>query len=178
MNQNEVATLVIDLKKQLVAEFPFLKNWQVTYDYAKRRAGLCNINRKLISISHFHYKNNAIETVTDTILHEYAHAIAFELYRYAGHGKIWKEIAFSIGAVPKATGLFKVPEAPWVLIRVQEDKPYIIKLGTRYRRNRNVKYFMLKGSPSTQGQLYYIKTQDFNAYQQGELLFAELTLVQ
>ena len=34
--------------------------------------------------------------IDDTIPHELAHIIAWRLYKYAGHGKPWKEIALAL----------------------------------------------------------------------------------
>lgn len=40
--------------------------------------------------------------VRDTILHECAHALAFEDGEYIGHGEEWKAWAVKLGAVPQA----------------------------------------------------------------------------
>jgi len=159
-------------------EYPFLEKWRVIFDKAKRRAGVCYVNRNLIAISQFHYLNNSLEIVKDTVLHEFAHAIAFEVFGDFGHGKRWKSIASSIGAVPKATGLFNLPRAPWVLVHYNKEFGAIYKVGTRYRRNRKVREFIIKGMPSTCGELHYLCSEELSLYENGQLLLTELNFIQ
>lgn len=74
-----------------------LQDWTFTYDHAKCRAGICRYSRKTIQLSIHFVQRNSDEEITDTILHEIAHAIAG--YK-AGHGPEWKAVCRRIGAKP------------------------------------------------------------------------------
>ena len=76
-----------------------LKEWELRFSAAWGRLGECRLDRKLILLSRLHAVGGPPGQVTDTILHEIAHALAGS---DAGHGPAWKEIARRIGAVPKS----------------------------------------------------------------------------
>lgn len=57
------------------------------------RAGQCNWKKKLIQLQPVYVEKNDIETVTNTILHEIAHALTPN----HGHNKFWKRKAIEIG---------------------------------------------------------------------------------
>ena len=76
-----------------------LDDWTLRFSAAWGRLGECRPNRKLIVLSRLHAVGGPPGQVTDTILHEIAHALAGP---EAGHGPAWKEIAERIGAVPKS----------------------------------------------------------------------------
>lgn len=73
-------------------------HWTFQFDRAKKRAGCCKYRRQVISLSVYYVANNSIEEITDTILHEIAHAIAG---KDAGHGPCWKHVCRRIGANPE-----------------------------------------------------------------------------
>ncbi|MCF7917926.1 SprT-like domain-containing protein [Candidatus Gracilibacteria bacterium] len=75
-----------------------LLDWEFRFDRAKYRFGYCNYTKKIISISRILTELNTESKVRDTILHEIAHAL---VGKTCGHGKIWKEKSFEIGACPK-----------------------------------------------------------------------------
>jgi len=110
MNTNDITTVAIELMKQ-----HGLNDWRFEYDRAKRRAGLCNYRKKVISLSSFYVEKNMdkFEDIKDTILHEIAHAIAgFK----AGHGWEWKLVCMRIGANPKRcydSQVIEMPEGRW-----------------------------------------------------------------
>ena len=64
-------------------------DWSFKYDNAKRRAGLCNGRKKIISISRHFTKLNTDEEIMNTILHEVAHALAPEREH---HGYRWRKV--------------------------------------------------------------------------------------
>ena len=76
-----------------------LREWGLRFSAAWGRLGECRPDRKLILLSRLHAVGGSPAQVTDTILHEIAHALAGP---EAGHGPVWKEIARRIGAVPKS----------------------------------------------------------------------------
>ena len=65
---------VMDLAYRLLAEYG-LQNWRVSFDHARRRAGLCNFSTRTISLSRHYAREATLEHITDTILHEIAHAL-------------------------------------------------------------------------------------------------------
>ena len=76
-----------------------LDDWTLRFNGARKKLGECRPRQKLILISRVHALNEAPGQVTDTILHEIAHALAGPK---AGHGPAWKEIARRLGATPKS----------------------------------------------------------------------------
>ena len=76
-----------------------LDEWTLRFNGARKKLGECRPQQKLILISRVHALNGASGQVTDTILHEIAHALAGP---DAGHGPAWKEIARRLGATPKS----------------------------------------------------------------------------
>jgi len=75
-----------------------LKGWQFAFDRATRRFGYCDYRRKRISLSASLVHLNSSEHVTDTILHEIAHALCGP---GNGHNEKWKDTARRIGCRPK-----------------------------------------------------------------------------
>ena len=72
--------------------------WHFKMDNAKRRFGVCRYRTKVISISLPLTTLNSEEQVTDTILHEIAHALVGPRN---GHGQIWKAKAIEVGCKPE-----------------------------------------------------------------------------
>jgi predicted SprT family Zn-dependent metalloprotease len=71
-----------------------LSDWQVAYDNAKRRAGVCRYRDKTIGLSAPLTALHSDADVRDTILHEIAHALAGPEH---GHDAHWRRVAMSIG---------------------------------------------------------------------------------
>ena len=162
MNFSDFDILILEpIYKQLIGEYPFLKGWSVGFDHAKKRAGMCQLKGKKISLSKHHISQNSVDMVKDTLLHEYAHAIAFEKYRETAHGFKWRQIAQSIGAKPKATGHFNLPDAPWALVHQCPQTDNIELLAYRYRRNKKITQYFLLGKPETKGELRYLSREDY-----------------
>lgn len=74
-----------------------LKDWNFQFSPAKSWLGRCQYNEQLIKLSIRHAFALPVDDVTDTILHEIAHALAGHK---VGHGPEWKAIAVRIGARP------------------------------------------------------------------------------
>jgi len=174
----EIESIIHTIKTDLEAKHPFLETWTVTFDNSKRRAGLCNMTKREISFSRHHVKNNLSPVIRDTILHEFAHAIAFERHGDTGHGFHWKNIAQQLGATPKAKGNFELPVAPWLLVHHCPKTFNIKPIAKRFRRNKKIKNYFLIGRPDTQGELYFIKQADFYQFEQGLIQQHRLELVQ
>ena len=78
--------------------------WTGALDNAVRRFGACRYAKKRISLSRHLATINSDEETLDTILHEIAHALAFEEHgEECGHDERWQAIASRIGARPERT---------------------------------------------------------------------------
>lgn len=73
------------------------KGWHFEFDRAKLRFGRCYHRQKLITLSGPLTLVNTVEQVTDTILHEIAHALT----PGHGHNTIWQLKACEVGATPQ-----------------------------------------------------------------------------
>lgn len=91
--------------------------WKPEFDEAKRRFGVCKPAEKIISISRPLALLNPEVEVLDTILHEIAHALAWEKHGNCGHDDRWKSICVEIGARPDRCYEDDIiePNAPWLL---------------------------------------------------------------
>ena len=101
--------------------------WSGKMDDAKKRFGLCQMNSKEISLSSPLAKLNSEDEVRDTILHEIAHALAWELYHEnCGHDERWQAICRRIGARPERTYDDEVvqPDLPWVLYHTETGEVF------------------------------------------------------
>ena len=82
--------------------------WKMKYNTRKRSLGLCRFNsftgKKEIYISKVllakNIDNHAKE-FEDTVRHEIAHAIDFQIRQRSSHCEIWKNIAVQVGARPE-----------------------------------------------------------------------------
>ena len=95
-----------NLAKSLMASHGVSHRWDFYFDTAQTRLGMCSPHQRRITLSRAYVESAAEPDVRDTILHEIAHAIAFEKYphRRIGHGPEWKAIARSIGCTGSRTG--------------------------------------------------------------------------
>ncbi len=75
-----------------------LDQWLFAFNRRKRCLGLCRHHEKRIELSIFYVGANDEDSITDTILHEIAHALAGPS---AGHGPRWKAMCEKIGAKPQ-----------------------------------------------------------------------------
>ena len=106
-----------------------LSDWSFRLAKTKRRLGACKHRQKRIEIAAYYASQNPPESVTDTLLHEIAHAIAGPA---AGHGPVWKAVAARLGATPKACDTSPdtiVEPGDW-----QTTCPACLKTHHRYRR--------------------------------------------
>ena len=76
-----------------------LEEWTLGFIAARGKLGECRPLDRHIGLSRHHAVTGSPEQVTDTVLHEIAHALAGP---DAGHGPAWKAIARRIGATPRS----------------------------------------------------------------------------
>jgi predicted SprT family Zn-dependent metalloprotease len=87
--------------------------WSVTFDNAKRRAGVCRYAARRIGLSAPLTRLHSAQEVRETVLHEIAHALVGPAH---GHDAVWAARARSIGSTAERC----VPEsasrvvAPWL----------------------------------------------------------------
>src|SRR5262249_48938208 len=89
-----------------------LPGWRFTWNRRKRSLGLCRYREKTIQLSIYFVRDNGLEAVRETILHEIAHALAGE---DAGHGPLWKSVCRRIGCKPERcdNGSAIMPKGRW-----------------------------------------------------------------
>jgi len=110
------------LKQEMGAHGLIDLGWKAKLDDAKKRFGVCRMGPKEISISRPLIALNPEEEVRDTILHEIAHALSWEIHKEGcGHDERWKEICVRIGARPVRCYDDEViqPELPWALCHAE-----------------------------------------------------------
>ncbi|MDA7862622.1 SprT-like domain-containing protein [Akkermansiaceae bacterium] len=130
--------------------------WSAKLDDAKKRFGVCRMGSKEISISRPLAALNPVEEVRDTILHEIAHALAWELYKEnCGHDARWQEICVRIGARPDRCYDDEViqPDLPWALCHGETGEIF-----STYQRkpSRDASAVWMRGrKEETYGKLVY-----------------------
>ena len=101
------------------------------FENTKTTLGRCHYLTKRITLSKWYVELNKEKEIEDTILHEIAHALAWIHDKCGGHGKIWKDWARKVGAVPKACSKSN-------LIHPKKHYKYtdICSCGKNYHRHR------------------------------------------
>ncbi|GAA4429217.1 hypothetical protein GCM10023169_31240 [Georgenia halophila] len=104
-------TAVRALGEQLLAEHG-LDGWQLRFDNAKRRAGACRFDARVVSLSRHLMALYTEEHVRDTVLHEIAHALVGPEH---AHDAVWRAQARRIGCSGERLVDADAPRppAPW-----------------------------------------------------------------
>jgi len=71
-----------------------LTRWSFQFDNGRKRAGCCQYATQVISLSYAFAKQGSEEEITDTILHEIAHALVGKAHN---HDEVWHTKAREIG---------------------------------------------------------------------------------
>jgi predicted SprT family Zn-dependent metalloprotease len=90
-----------------------LSDWHVVFDNAKTRAGICRAVSREIGLSRVLTQLHSRAEVTDTILHEIAHALVGPAH---GHDEVWRDKALAIGSSATRCVPITAPKlaGPWV----------------------------------------------------------------
>jgi len=90
-----------------------LTGWRLVFDNAKTRAGVCRFDRQEIGLSRALISLYDVEHVTETVLHEIAHALTGPRH---GHDRAWRATARRIGASGRRCMPPDAPsvDGPWV----------------------------------------------------------------
>lgn len=94
MNKKQIE----ELAKELFEKYE-LVDWKLRFRKAKTYIGQCAYHNKTITISTIYAPAMTVPQITNTLLHEIAHALVSPGH---GHDRVWQEKAIEIGAVPKA----------------------------------------------------------------------------
>lgn len=75
------------------------RDWTFAFNNRKKSLGLCNAHTKVIYLSKDFVISNPdnFHLWNDTLRHEIAHAIDFEIRQYSDHSEIWKNIGRQVG---------------------------------------------------------------------------------
>jgi len=89
-----------------------LTGWRLVFDNAKTRAGVCRSDRREIGLSRHLMGLYSAEQVTETVLHEIAHAVAGPRH---GHDRVWRAVAKRIGCSGRRCMPADAPrvDGPW-----------------------------------------------------------------
>lgn len=96
MNLNDAQSLAV----AKLHEHGLTPEWGFKFDRAAQRAGQCRYRDRTITLSRFYVENNDEAEVTDTILHEIAHALVGGGH---GHDYTWKRKCLEIGGNARRT---------------------------------------------------------------------------
>ncbi len=90
-----------------------LAGWRVELDAAKRRAGVCRFDTRVIGLSGPLVRLHGAEEVRDTVLHEIAHALVGPRH---GHDQVWRATAQRIGCTGRRCVPAEAPRiaGPWL----------------------------------------------------------------
>ena len=89
-----------------------LDGWRFGFDLAARRGGRCSFDRREISLSEKFALAAPPDEITDTILHEIAHALVGPKH---GHDATWKTTARRIGCSGRVSHDIDFSSARWIL---------------------------------------------------------------
>ena len=94
-----IASAIRTKANDLMLKYGLIDNgWHFEWINAKRKFGHCDFRLKVIALSKQLTELNSEERMTNTILHEIAHALVGPLH---GHDKAWKKQCIEIGAIPE-----------------------------------------------------------------------------
>lgn len=156
--------------------------------------GECHDWRREIVLQKWLVEHSSPEQILDTLYHEIAHAIIGTEYSARGramsHGRAWKAMAAHLGATPKATVHYdilnegvaeehqkKIEKAPpkWVVV-IKHANDELEKIGACRKRLQSLEERIAKGRPDTEGKLWLIDRNDWEALESGEKMFSKRML--
>ncbi|MGE0822907.1 MAG: SprT-like domain-containing protein [Candidatus Binatia bacterium] len=107
-----------------------LLDWSFQFDNGRKRAGCCQYGTKVISLSYEFAKHAPDEEITDTVLHEIAHALVGKSHN---HDDVWRAMAARIGCSGR-----RCHEVQFTLPRYLVKCEHGCWLATAERRQRHV----------------------------------------
>lgn len=96
-----------NLANDLMAEYDlFNRGWHFRFNDNRARLGVCRYRERSIELSTYHATSGNWGEITNTILHEIAHALVGPGH---GHGLVWKRKAIEIGCNGERCGHMDAP---------------------------------------------------------------------
>lgn len=142
-----------------------LEAWEFGWDRAVKRLGCCRVRRSRITLSRYFVEahlDTEPERIRETILHETAHALAWEYARHAGHGPLWKACCRALGATPRATVAqcrdFD-PRPPRYRLQHCDAGEVFREYARRPHFRRELKNMYMRGRPDTLGKLVLVAAE-------------------
>ena len=107
---NEVANLYKTVSEQVKQKHSCLQSWEITFNSRiKNCMGRAvrgsdgtkkiELSTKIIALNL--NTPNFLDKIKQTIIHEWSHALDWELYKGWGHGSSWRKCMMSFGLVPE-----------------------------------------------------------------------------
>ena len=128
--EDQVSLIEIENEANKLLRKYELINWQFAFDLAENRSGVCYYDRKLIRLSVTYCIKATKQEITNTLLHEIAHALAGP---QNGHNRKWQQIARSIGCSGERCHSVKHTEPRYIGTCLCPGKRF-----ERYRKTRLV----------------------------------------
>ena len=98
INRDEAALQAIAERAREWMARHALRHWSFQFDHGARRAGSCQYETQVISLSYEYAKHDSEEGIRDTLLHEIAHALVGKGHH---HDAVWRAKAIEIGCSGK-----------------------------------------------------------------------------
>lgn len=137
-----------------------LHDWEFFYDNALRRLGACWYQRRAISMSRHFIAHNGFDSsiVSNTLLHEIAHALAFLHFGERGHGKCWKHFCQQLGIAPQVCVKHPTPRTATPRYELRHrDTQEVFRVYYRKPRLRGLSQRYICGRSDTLGKLVLVE---------------------
>lgn len=137
---------------KFVRMFPKLANFAEPAIYINNRfsstAGMCYYEKREIAISSKLYAIDPSEIISQTVPHEVAHQVAWDLFKEPGHGKLWKDIMVAYGLKPDrchSIGVEKIPDNAFEMLARRDS--FAVGISVQFEhRDRSRKVTIYKGT--------------------------------
>ena len=164
------------------------KGWDFQFHNKVRSLGTCNLNKRIIQVNRGHAEHDDEAFVTDTILHEIAHALHFLDYEQKGqldkfrerrwtgrqwkrtvphHGREWQMWAIKVGATPQASAsgskMHKDVSFKWKLVFLNGDTVEDISGYKRFPSSVNEHTYLKNRKRATLGNVYVVDAKNLES---------------
>lgn len=152
---------VLNLAVMLMEDQGML-DWAIAFTNANKQLGCTSLKHgvKVLYFSRAHINNDSWDEVEDTVRHELAHALEFELFGLMnGHGPRWRRLAAELGAKPERTLKNKAAmghrDYKWKLMYGNE----VLAGYFRYpaAKARSLSTLQVAGRPETKGNIRLVE---------------------
>lgn len=104
----DLQTLAEEILTDLMARFPLRHRPELLWKGLRVSAGMAYYRINRIGLSRYLLTDE--DRLRSTLIHEYAHLLAYERHgqKAAGHGPLWKKAMLDLGAKPERTHCYQV----------------------------------------------------------------------